>query len=387
MRAKILVVSERLWPEGGGGELATHLILGLLQEFFDITVVTGTPSPVVYKGVKYVYTRLLSVREKQRLWISNTLLTRQSWFRNLLEEADVVYIPRFSFPIINEAKKLKKRVIVHLHDYIPISYTATVLAPAEAHLKTLVYDDLVIELTKDLVHGIGAAALYWIPRLVRYLISYADKIICVSKRQAEIVSQVAPELSKKIRVVYNPIPKLPDIAKNPENYLLFKGGLSMVKGYHYVEALAKVLPSNIKIIVTGTPNRGVHKRLRNILFIGRVQYDQLVKLHRNALAVLFTSIWEEPLPFAVTESLMLKTVPVASKVGGIPEILNGTMFEKFLFKPAEFNVFIDKVLNVLSLGKDELIDLSEKARTHALRTINPSKIKKELLEIFYEPIS
>jgi len=41
-RPKILVVTERYWPEGSGSELATHLMTKLLADEFVATVITGT---------------------------------------------------------------------------------------------------------------------------------------------------------------------------------------------------------------------------------------------------------------------------------------------------------------------------------------------------------
>jgi anti-anti-sigma regulatory factor len=42
--------------------------------------------------------------------------------------------------------------------------------------------------------------------LIKSRVSQADKIICVSKRQAEITADQAPELRDKIEVVYNQLP-------------------------------------------------------------------------------------------------------------------------------------------------------------------------------------
>ena len=50
----------------------------------------------------------------------------------MLYESDVVYIPRLAFPVIPYAKALGKTVIVHLHDYIPVSYSAAILAPTRS---------------------------------------------------------------------------------------------------------------------------------------------------------------------------------------------------------------------------------------------------------------
>ena len=108
MRIKVLVISERLWPEGSGAELATYLMLKLLRESFDIIVVSGTQNPKTHKGIKYIHTRLLSSRDKPRLWLNNTLLFPKVWFRKLLERVDIIYTPRFSFPIVPEIKKIGK---------------------------------------------------------------------------------------------------------------------------------------------------------------------------------------------------------------------------------------------------------------------------------------
>ena len=62
---KIPVVVERYCSDGGGPELATHLVLKSLRE---------------------------------------------------------AWLPRLCYPVISQAKDLGKGVIVHLHDYQPISY-------------------------------------------------------------------------------------------------------------------------------------------------------------------------------------------------------------------------------------------------------------------------
>jgi hypothetical protein len=138
----ILVVAERYWPDGGGAELATHLVVGVLKKKFDVTVVTGTENPSRVPGVEYVYEPLLSRREKPVLWLSISRLASTQGFRGLLSESDVVYVPRFAFPIIPYAKSMKKKVVVHLHDYILISYTSTILAPYEEHKHRITRDDI-----------------------------------------------------------------------------------------------------------------------------------------------------------------------------------------------------------------------------------------------------
>ena len=51
-----------------------------------------------------------------------------------------------------------------------------------------------------------AGLLWWLSKLARRWIAEADKIVCVSRRQVQIISDLAPELEEKIEVVYNLLP-------------------------------------------------------------------------------------------------------------------------------------------------------------------------------------
>jgi len=112
---KLLVVSERWWPDGSGGILASHLIAKILQNTgFKLTVVHGTREPIKIDGVRYVYSSLLSVRDKHRLWPNCSILAKKHWFRKLISISDVVHIPRYCYPLIPVAKRLSKRVCLAL---------------------------------------------------------------------------------------------------------------------------------------------------------------------------------------------------------------------------------------------------------------------------------
>jgi len=53
--SRVLIVSERWWPEGRGGVLASHLIARLLRDAgFKLTVAHGTREPLRLNGVRYV---------------------------------------------------------------------------------------------------------------------------------------------------------------------------------------------------------------------------------------------------------------------------------------------------------------------------------------------
>jgi len=379
----ILVVAERYWPDGGGGELATHLIVGVLSKEFDVTVITGTKNPQKFPQVNYVYEPLLSIREKPLLWLNTIKLVRTEKFKKLVKESDIIYVPRFTFPVIPFAKKLSKKVVVHLHDYIPVSYTAVVLAPYEEHKRRIARDDIFLECMKGIKYCLGVVLFWWLPKLVRKWITQADKIICVSKRQANIVADQIPELKEKMEVIYNPLP--PKLLNNePRKELddtptfLYVGGDSYVKGFHILLQTMKLLGRQgvkARFILTNRYSsksisalRQLNEKYRNleINVVGTIEYNELLKLHQKTWALIFPSIWEEPLPYAVVEAVALGTIPIAAKVGGIPEIIRSTYTEKMLFTPKSVKDLTSKMSDLINMEKDLLKDMSEKLGRSAL---------------------
>lgn len=398
MRDRVLVVTERYWPDGSGGELATYLIVGLLKEFFDVVVVTGSRNPLRYSGVEYIYEPLLSKWEKPILWLNTVRLANKDRFRKLLRDADIVYIPRFAFPIIPYAKSLGKKVVVHLHGYIPISYTAVVLAPFEKHKDRIVRDDILIECMKGAKYCIAAATLWWLPKLARYWISQADKVICVSKRQASIVLDALPELEGKIEVMYNPLPQeivSVNPAKEPSETptFLYVGGDSYVKGFDILLQTVKIVDKKgvkAKLILANRYGAKAMDKIQNlkqrlnsvsIEVAGKITHRKLLEMHSYAWALLFPSILEETFGYAIVEAMTLGTIPIASKVGGIPEIVEGTAAERFLFQLDDIKDFISKIERLASLSITELIEVGESLRSSIIKKFD-NAIRSNLINAF-----
>jgi glycosyltransferase involved in cell wall biosynthesis len=399
MSRRAIVLSELFWPEGGGAELATYLITGILREVFEITVVTGSRDSAVLPGVRYVYEPLLAKREKAFLWLNIYRLMKTERFKKLICKADTVYIPRLAFPAIPYVKGMGKTVVVHLHDYMPLSYSAAILAPYEEHKHRITHDDVKLECGKGVKYCLGASILWWLPKLVRRWITLADRIVCVSRRQAEIIIDLVPELKDKIEVVYNPIP--PKLAsynsvKAPSNTptFLYVGGDMCVKGFHILVEVVKKLGRQgvrAKFILTNTYNQRSLKTLRTlsqryknieINVVGRVNHHELLNLHREAWALIFPSLLEEPLPYSVVESMLTGTIPVASKVGGVPEIVEGTPAEEYTFTPGDAGKLLDRVEKLISQPREAIVDVGMKLREHALRLFNERKIESMLFDLF-----
>jgi len=395
----VLIVSEQWWPEGTGGILASHLIAKILRDArFKLTVVHGMKESVMIEGINYIYTELLSVRNKHSLWLNCFALAKQPWFVEAVRRCDIVYIPRYCYPLIPFAKRLDKRVVVHLHDYQPISYNAVVFNGEERDgfgLSNVVRFEV-------LEHGSVSRAILGaftapVNGLCRMWLSEADAVICVSRRQAEIISNRAPELAHKIRIVYNPLPETPPLEEKLESpTFTYAGGGSYVKGFHiFIQASLDLLKrgNSINFMLTGSLRGFRHQHMRlleklndsltgSFRLLGHLPYEDVLRLYSRSHAVLVPSVWEEPLPYVVMEAMAMGTIPIASRIGGISEIVKGTYAEKMMFIPGNVDEFIERMKEILSSSREQLLDVGASLREEVLKRFNAGHIKKELLKVF-----
>jgi glycosyltransferase involved in cell wall biosynthesis len=371
MIKNLLIVTPTYWPEGSGGTLATHLIIKLLSQTgrFDLTVLTGTRNPEVVPGVRFIVDPFVRFLEK-RFSIPRLVENR---YGNLVEKYDVVYAV-YAYTFIPVAKKLGKRVIVHLHDYRPISPSSIILANQADNptMLRLIIESFKVKYLerrniKPVFLNIGDAVRT--PLLAEW-VSEADTVIAVSKRHAELLAKALPTIRNKLLVVYNPPPPVPRIKKEPANTptFLYLGGESYIKGFYVLmQAVKTFLKEGYKarFIFAGkyAPRslkkfERINKLYGNSLHvIGYVSHERTILLYREAWSLIFPSICEEPLPYVVLESLLTRTIPIASAVGGVPELFTLSELTRFLFKPGDFRSLYEKILGISMLTNKELLEL------------------------------
>jgi glycosyltransferase involved in cell wall biosynthesis len=367
---RILVVIPTYWPEGSGGTLATHLIVKLLSQTgrFDITVLTGTRNPEVVPGVRYVVDPFVGFVEK-RFSIPRLVKDR---YGKLIEKHDVIYTV-YAYPFIPVAKKLGKRVIVHLHDYRPVSASSVILVNQADNptLSKLALDSFKVKwferkALKSLFLNIGEELRT--PLIARW-VSEADTIIAVSRRHAELLARALPSLRDKLKVVYNPPPPIPRIKREPDEIptFLYVGGESYLKGFYVLmKAIEMALKEGIKAKFIFT-NRYSNQAQRvisrinktyghSIYLTGRIPYTEVLNLYKKAWALLFPSIWEEPLPYAVMEAILTQTIPISSKVGGVPDIIISDKLKEFIFEPGSSKMLYDRIAFIINIDRKEMLN-------------------------------
>jgi glycosyltransferase involved in cell wall biosynthesis len=398
LKPRILLFSKLFWPEGGGGELATYLIVrDVLSKYFDVKVVSGTRTPEqdILGSIRYIYWNILETRYKPIEWIK--LFANINWLKRLVEKTDIIYIPSHTLIPLSIALKTIKpdiKIVLHLHNYQILTYTSVVLAGREPDMAV----DMIVEygehksLIRTLLTGLG----HYINYINRLAIRFVDKIICVSNSQYEILAKYVPEIRDKAYVIYNPPPPMPAVNKriSEEPTLLYAGGGSYIKGFTILlSAIAKLSRrSKAKIYVTHGDSISPRERSllekmsersnKRLIYLSRIMHREFLKLHEDVWGLLFPSISEEPLPYAIIESLLTGTIPIASKIGGIIEIVDNTPAENFLFTPGNLDEFISKIEMLISLSKNEVLDIGAKLRDYATNLFKRDEIEKKILNIF-----
>ena len=319
---KVLAVAELIWPtDNSGGSLATYLHLKrLAQEGAEVTVV----GPAAPPGATLVEAKLPRSRPALWLWIAR----RRRWLYRLAAQHDVVYIPRYAYPMVDIAHAAGAPAVVHMHGYP--TYNSLGI-PGDWKLEK------------------GPAALYAavahgpVEKAVDRWLRRADAVICVSKTHCQKLAQYRP--------VYVPNPPPDDLPppQPPRRYFVYLGGEQRHKCPHLARAAARAAGMPL-VEPRGAPR------------------PVALRLVAGAWALLFPSCWEEPMPYAVYEALLMGVPVVALPIGGQAELIGQTPSAQFTAEDASAKAFIKAVIRISRIHLDTIIKL-RKAITEAISRI------------------
>ncbi|MEM2780193.1 MAG: glycosyltransferase family 4 protein [Candidatus Bathyarchaeia archaeon] len=397
---RIGVFSENFWPDGGGAELATYLFLKLLavNKEFEIKVFTGTKNAARIPQIQITFADFLSAPNKLKLFWN--IHRNKNLVKRLVRKYDIVYIPSHCYPIVPIAKKFNKNVVVHLHDYQPVSFSATMFAWEDKVLMNDSKRTFMREYADEgLIRAFISTVFSPMFHIVRKWVGLADNLICVSKRQEKLLLKLAPEYKCKTVVIYNPPPEIPQFPKSLSKppVLLYSGGDSFVKGFHvFLEASQKLLRQGEKVrfILAGKykpqylalTERLIRKYNNAYLIVGKLGYCDLIKLHKKVWGVVFPSICEEPFPYVILESMLCGTIPIASKVGGIPEIFDGELSNDFLFDPLKVDELVKKMSTLTSMDIRKVNELGLTISKEVREKFNAKTTVERITKIFTQSI-
>jgi glycosyltransferase involved in cell wall biosynthesis len=376
---RILIFSELLYPHGGGAELATWLYSKLLAEKgFKITIVTSKfPNEPSYEllnnGIEIFRLPMKIMFGTRYYTLANIGVLASSFVSKLIKQSDIIYIPCGWYSVIPIAKIYRKPVVVHMHNYSIVCPTSLMYDFARhevgsSSLKSFIIHEIVEKQRKAVSVAVSSLMNEFLGKYYNRLGSLADALIFVSRAQANLIFSKAPHLKVKSHVIYNPIPELPFIKAESKGVGYF-GGRRFVKGFNVLmQTLKSIRCGNVMAYLTMISEKYHTAKVGNgviINFLPRV--NSLKDVINKIACVVIPSIWPEPSPYVLIESMLYGKLIVASNVGGIPEIVTGVHHGVRLVKAGDYKEITDALNSFLALELKEVNEIALENRKFILQ--------------------
>ena len=135
-----------------------------------------------------------------------------------------------------------------------------------------------------------------------------------------------------------------------------KKGLNMI-----LDAWKRIYPNhkNIVLLVIGAKKETAHD---GVVFLGRIPNPELPKYYQMADCYVFPTLWHEGFGLSLIEALNCGCYCIASKLGGVPEVLQYGKLGKLIENPNFVSEWVTAIEDYLS-GKDQPIMIDKQIYT------------------------
>ncbi|MBK7212886.1 MAG: glycosyltransferase [Bacteroidales bacterium] len=217
-------------------------------------------------------------------------------------------------------------------------------------------------------------------------VSFIDHFIFVSRFAQLKHIQFNEKFEAKSSHLFNftEIPaEIPGVySEKPE--LLYFGRLSIEKGILSLVKAARETGINLKIVGSGPMLEEIKELVsgsENIKVLGHQKGEALTKLIHSASFILVPSEWYENNPMTVLEAYALSKPVIASRIGGIPEIVKDGV-TGFLFESRNVEDLKKSIEKALQLKETEYMEMSVNARKFAEENFSAIPHYQHLLGIY-----
>lgn len=161
-----------------------------------------------------------------------------------------------------------------------------------------------------------------------------DTFICPSKFIANTLIKGGFE-EKKLYVQHNFIEntKIQSPCFQKEDYYIYVGRISQVKGLRTLCAAASMFPYKLVIVGDGELKTELEEKYKDntqIKWLGQMKWNDFRPLLEKAKFMVLPSEWLENNPLSIIESLCMGTPVLGARIGGITELIeqqdNGDLF-------------------------------------------------------------
>jgi glycosyltransferase involved in cell wall biosynthesis len=341
---RVIFLSDFYFPFIGGAEEVCRMEA---EEFrrrgYEVFVVTSSISSSKeheeVRGVKVLRLSLQDVRLKHEAssgftWLAiglmNSLLSHNPFSAQAVKRAieklkpDVVHVHNIGDKIplltLHALHQLKVPIVMTLHDYRLICPRATLFCYAKIPCR------------------VPRASCNAFVKLWRMLLkNCVTQFISPSKFLADRLREKFGEV--EVAVVPNPVQRIGTVPRKASRQfqILYIGRLVWYKGIHVLlKAFRGLKDENVRLLIAGSgPELEAVKRYskadHRIIPLGFISEVEKQRLLMDVNLVVVPSLWPEPFPMIVLESFGSGTPVIASKIGGIQEVIedgvNGRLFE------------------------------------------------------------
>ena len=245
------------------------------------------------------------------------------------EKPDVVHFHNV-FPLLTpaamrEASRHGMPVVLTVHNFRFACPAGTLLRNGRIHEDCVEGSSLLCGLrnsrgvwSESIAYGIALEA----QRRLRLPHRWVDAYVAPSNFLAVMLAR-AGYPSDRIHTIYHGTP-IEDAPTPVGDYALYAGRLSEEKGVETLVAASRLAP-RVPLVVAGAgPLEPLVRGAADgsVRYLGRVEPSEINRLIRDARFTLMPSCWYEGLPFGALESMAAGRAVVASRLGGLAEIVD-----------------------------------------------------------------
>lgn len=234
------------------------------------------------------------------------------------------------------------------------------------------------------------ALTFWLHRKIKTFQKKIDIFITLSTFAKNKLVE-GGFLKGKIEIEKHFLPQIkirPDYRK--EDYAIFIGRLSREKGLiMMLKALQKVNKIKFKVVGKGNLEQSLKgyvakNNMPYVEFLGYITGAEKFKLLQKARFSVVSSEGYENLPISVLESFSIGTPVIASRIGGLPELVEDGK-SGLLFEPGNPDDLAEKI-SYLYENPDKALEMGEYARKCVEEKYNEENHYNRLMEIYKRAI-
>lgn len=391
-----------------GAERAAHSMAKVLNQKHEVIMLTKKPKKKYKEEFKcdYIKTTEDYLGEKtglyftrlKSLWFPYDLISFINAYKKLKKlKPDLIMLTNFrelSFSIVKAARKLKIPMIYSLYDWWCLCPKTTLINNEKKTCNSFHGSKC-----KDCFKGTRFKTIKTIMTLLRkkifnkFFLKKMNHFIVLAQQWKDILSKYGVK-RKKITVVPLPLHKKinPKKTKNKKKSILFVGWIQWRKGLKQViKAMPQVIKKHpeTKLYAIGPTSEPDYKEWiekfikkkkinNNVKLLGKQSHKKVNEWFNKVQLCVIPEQWPIAWPIALTEAMAYAKPIVASRIGGIPDLINKE--NGLLAKPTKPEEFSKKINWMLSNPK-KARKMGKEARKKIMKTCSPKNIINKIEKI------